>query len=193
MSLILAIQNSEAIVVACDTDDPTPAPLFGECIVLPTGIVVMLTGNLAAVRTPLTNLLARLHSVTEAGEVARLIHAELMISVTPQLDTFKGRLEIIVAGFDRVHRQPKPQLYYLDSAESFNLVAVKDYCVAGGATAAITALKAASPDFAGASIDQLRVLAKECMSATKLKWPRAIGSHIRIGVIAPDRAKMEMF
>lgn len=193
MPLILAIRNNNAIVVACDSSDTDPSPAYGECMVLPNHVVILVAGNLPAVKGPLTQLLPQLKAQPGAAEVAQLIHAQLNLMIVPDLDQLKGRIEIIVAGFGDHHRQAVPALFYMDSAQTFAFQNVDHHSVAGGASAALTGLLDSKHDFSDASTDQLQVLAKECISATKLKWPMAVLPHIKIGVVTPVGTRIQIF
>ena len=193
MPLILAIRNNNAIVVACDSSDADPSPAFGECIVLPNHAVILIAGNLAAVKGLVTDLMPELKRQPGAAEVAQLIHAQLNLSIVPDIDQLKGRVEFIIAGFDEIHRELLPSMYYMDSAQTFDFVIVQQHSVAGGATAAITALLNSQHDFSEQNIDQMQVLAKECISATKLKWPLAVLPYVKIGVVAADHTRIQIF
>src|SRR6185369_6385936 len=93
-----------------------------------------------------------------------------------------GRVEFIVAGIDPVRHIEEPGLYYMDSASDFYLTIVQENFVAAGATAAANELLK-QYDLAAATNDQLTDVAKECLTATKLRWPTALGAHLRLGVI----------
>ncbi len=193
MPLILAIRNDNAIVFASDSSDAEESPTFGECMVLPNRVVVMIAGNLDAIRGPITDIMAQLKAQPGAAEVAQVIHAELNLTVVPDIDQLKGRVEFIVAGFDIIHREPMPSMYYMDSAQDFDFNIIQHHSVAGGATAAITGLLNSQHDFSPTNTDQLQVLAKECLSATKLKWPLSVQGHVKIGVIFPERVRVQIF
>src|SRR5580704_4740932 len=108
MPLILAIRNNNAIVVACDSTDTELSPAFGECMVLPNHAVILIAGNLAAVKGLITELMPELKKQPGAAEVAQLIHAQVNLAIVPDIDQLKGRVEFVIAGFDEIHREPMP-------------------------------------------------------------------------------------
>jgi 20S proteasome alpha/beta subunit len=184
MPLVLALKNRDTVVVAGDIDQPgATSSGFSQLIQLPNRSVLLIAGNLDAVR----------HVVTDTV-IPRITsdHAALVLELVPHLSQLKGRVEFIVAGIDPIRHIEEPGLYYLDSAQGFNLTLVKGDAVAAGSTAAISSLLQGH-SFAGSTIDQLKVLAKECVSATKLRWPAALANHLRLGVITAQNTRFQDF
>ena len=182
MSLVLAVKNRNSIVVASDTDAITDEPGFGEMMTMPNRCVLLIAGNLESIRQAIQTAIAKLHTSDSAAVLAQLVSAALVLEVVPKLADTKGRTELIVAGFDHLHRQDEPALYYLDSAQDFHLTLVTGDAVAGGATAAVSSL-VAGHSYADSNSDYLKILAKECIASTKLRWPTAIRGRIKLGVI----------
>jgi 20S proteasome alpha/beta subunit len=193
MPLVVAIKNRQAVVVASDIEAGDVSHQFSQITELPNRCILLVAGNLDAVRrTVVDTVLPKVTSGLSAAGLAQILHAALLLEVMPHLDQLKGRTEFIVAGIDPIRHIEEPSLYYLDSAQGFNLQVVAGDAVAAGSTAAITSLLAGHT-FAGSTVDQLKVLAKECLSATKLRWPQALASHIRIGVITPQNTRFQDF
>jgi hypothetical protein len=193
MPLILALKNRDALVVAADVATVAPAVTFGPLMQLPNRSVLLISGNLDAVRHAVTQVvLPKITTATSAAALAQILHAALILEVLPGLTELKGRVEFIVAGINPVRHVEEPGMYYLDSAQGFNLTIAPSDALAAGATAAVTSLLAGH-SFAGSSVHQLQVLAKECLSATKLRWPLAIGPHIRLGVITTQNIRFQDF
>ncbi|MDF2461687.1 MAG: hypothetical protein K0S68_1090 [Candidatus Saccharibacteria bacterium] len=190
MPLVLAIKNRNSIVVATDTDDEVHDQGFGELIALPNHSVILLVGNLKFVRAALEEVITRITPKSTSAAVAQLVQAALIVDIVPKLADMPGRVEIIVAGFDLVRHSQEPDLYYLDSAQEFHLQLVPGDAVAGGATAAVTSL-VAGHSYAESNTDYLKVLAKECISATKLRWPTAVRGRIKLGVITPQSTQIQ--
>jgi 20S proteasome alpha/beta subunit len=184
MSLVLALKNRNAIIVAGDTESGDDHLKFGHFMALPNRSVLLIAGNAKAVEASVTQILPKIDPKASTATVAQLVQAALILEVVPNLSTIKGRVEIIVAGFDPIRHVAEPGLYYMDSAQDFYLQVVQADAVAAGATAAVTSLLAGH-SFADATIDQLRLLAKESLAATKLRWPGSVKSHIKIGTITP--------
>lgn len=194
MPLVLAIKNHDSIVVASDTNtlDDTQSH-FGQLIMLPNRCVLLLAGNLAAIRNTVEyTIVPKIDQTHSAAAVAQITQAALTLEVVPHLAELTGRVEIIVAGIDPIRHVEEPGLYYLDSAQGFTLQIPPGDAVAGGTTAAITSLLAGH-SYGTASVDQLKVLAKECLSATKLRWPTMLGSHMKIGVITNQNTRFQMY
>jgi hypothetical protein len=108
MSLVLAIKNRQAIVVASDTDGTIHDAAFGELMPLSKGAVLLAAGNLEAVRPAIMRLVPKLSPDAGAATLARLIQAELIVEVVPNLTQLKGRVELIVAGFDPIRHVQEP-------------------------------------------------------------------------------------
>ena len=104
----------------------------------------------------------------------------------PILPQLRGRIELIVAGIDPIRHVKEPSIYYLDSAQDFYLTIVKGSYVAAGTTAAVGELLAPLQSTV-ASIEELTSLAKECLTATKMRWPQMVGLHQRLGVITANQ------
>jgi hypothetical protein len=185
--LILAIRNRDSIVVASDSHGPSDGQLhFGQFMNVPGHAILLIAGNLEAVRGAIeTMVLPKLTSTTSAASLAQLVQAALMLEVVPKLSQIPGRTEIIVAGIDPVRHIELPGIYYLDSAQDFRLTAQEQNIAAAGASAAVAEVLSAR-DLDSASTDELLDAAKECLTATKLRWPAALGPHQRFGVITKD-------
>jgi 20S proteasome alpha/beta subunit len=181
MPLILALKNETAIVVASDGQTDTPSQ-YGQFMSLSNGTVVLIAGNLAFVRQAVELALAKVTTSMSTAAVAQLIQASLVVGTVPHLSEMPGRTELIVAGFDTVHHRAEPGVYYLDSAQDFYLQVVDTPAIAAGATAKATELLG-SYDLAGATVEQLRNVAKDCLTATKLRWPEAVSGSVKIGVL----------
>jgi 20S proteasome alpha/beta subunit len=194
MPLVLALKNRDTVVVAGDIDQPgATSSGFSQLIQLPNRSVLLIAGNLDAVRHVVTDtVIPRITSDLGAAGLAQILHAALVLELVPHLSQLKGRVEFIVAGIDPIRHIEEPGLYYLDSAQGFNLTLVKGDAVAAGSTAAISSLLQGH-SFAGSTIDQLKVLAKECVSATKLRWPAALANHLRLGVITAQNTRFQDF
>jgi 20S proteasome alpha/beta subunit len=193
MPLVVAIKNRKAVVVASDIDPGDVSHQYSQIIELPNRCILLIAGNLDAVRPTIINtVLPKVNSSLSAAGLAQILHAALVLELVPHHDQHKGRVEFIVAGIDPIRHIEEPGLYYLDSAQSFKLEVVRGDAAAAGSTAAITSLLAGH-SFADSTVDQIKVLAKECLSATKLRWPLALKSHIRIGVITSQNTRFQDF
>lgn len=194
MPLTLAIKNRSAIVVATDTDGiHTHSDPYGQIVALPNRSVVLIAGNLDSVRHAVAEIaFPKVHAGLGAAGLAQLIHAALVLDVIPHLSQLKGRVEIIVAGIDPIRHTEQPGLYYFDSAQNFELTIVEGDVVAAGSTAAVASLFEGHT-FSDADTNHLLVLAKECLSATKLRWPTVIGNHIELGIITPQNMRFQQF
>jgi len=191
MSLVLALKNRDSIVVASDSAGPSDGTLrYGQFLNLPGRAILLMAGNIEAVRQPLVEkVIPKLNSTTSAATLAQLIQAALVLDVVPHLPEIPGRIELIVAGIDPVRHIEEPGIYYLDSARDFYLTVVRTNAVAAGATAVVDEVLRGQ-DLAASSTDALTAVAKECLSATKLRWPDAVGPHQRLGVITLDRIRI---
>jgi hypothetical protein len=190
MPLVLAIKNRNSIVVAADTDEQVHDQSFGELISLPNHAVILIVGNLKYVRHAVEEAIRQVKPESSTAAVAQLVQAALIVDIVPHLSEMAGRVELIVAGFDPIRHVQEPGLYYLDSAQEFHLQLVPGDAVAGGATAAVTSL-VAGHSYAASSTDHLKVLAKECISATKLRWPTAVRGRITLGVLTPQSTQIQ--
>ena len=182
MPLGLAIKNRNAVIVASDSAGASDER-YGQMMPVSDRAILLIVGNLEAVKGPLLKILPRITAESAPASIAQLVQAELIVAVVPKLSEFKGRVELIVAGLDPIRHTEEPSLYYMDSAQDFYLKLVNADAVAAGATAAVTALTAGH-SYADSSSDQLKVLAKECMAATKLRWPQALNNHVQMAVIS---------
>ena len=192
MPLVLAIKNSKAVVVASDAETTAQPGEFGQMMPLRNRCVLLMAGNLEPVRQSVVEtVLPKVRPDMGAAELAQLLNAAMVMEVVPHLPDLKGRIELIVAGIDPVRHVEELSLYYMDSARDFHLEIVSGYAVAAGATAAITSLLAGH-DFSEASTDQLKVLAKECLSSTKMRWPAALGNHVTLGVVTPQATQIQV-
>jgi 20S proteasome alpha/beta subunit len=190
MSLVLAIKNQQAIVVASDTDQTVHDPGFDELMPVSQHTVLLMAGNLEAVRPAVMRILPTLKQAAGAATVAKLVQAAFVVEVVPNLPKLKGRVELIIAGFDPIRHVAEPSLYYMDSAQDFYLKVIEGDVAAGGATAAVSSLLAGH-NFADANTAHLKVLAKECISATKLRWPAAVKGRIKLGTITASTIQIQ--
>jgi 20S proteasome alpha/beta subunit len=190
MGLVLAIKNKSALVVASDLAGGAKAKPFGQLIPLKNRTVLLIAGNLAAVEHAVTKtFIPKLKDTDSAAAAAQILQAALVVEIVPKLDQLKGRVEFIVAGIDPIRHVEQPSLYYLDSAQEFHLETVDGDAAAAGSTAAISSLLAGH-SYADASVEQLKVLAKECLAATKLRWPAALATPVRLAVITSQRTQL---
>jgi len=194
MPLVLAIKNRDALVVASDTSAIEDLhSQFGQLIALPNRSAILIAGNLSAVRHAIADIvMPKVHSGLSAAAVAQLVQAALVLDVVPKLPELRGRVEVIVAGIDPIRHVEEPGLYYLDSAQDFALKIVPGDAVAAGSTAAVTSLLAGH-SFADSGLDHLQLLAKECIASTKLRWPAALGNHLKLGVITTQNMRFQQF
>jgi hypothetical protein len=193
MPLALAIKNRTSVVVASDAvGGPANGERFGQFMPLSDRAVLMVVGNLEGVRAPIESILPRIKPDDSPATVAQLVQAELIVGVVPKMGELKGRVEVIVAGLDPIRHVEQPSLYYMDSAQDFYLKLIETDAVAAGATAAVTALTAGH-SYSDSGSDHLKVLAKECFSATKLRWPTALKNHIQIGVITTGGIQVQEY
>jgi hypothetical protein len=159
---------------------------------LPNHCVLLLAGNVEAVRQTITDtVLPRITPSLSAAGLANLLHAAFTLEWAPKLGDLKGRIELIVAGIDPVRHTRQPDLYYLDSAQEFHLQIVQGDAVAAGATAAIPGLLSGH-NYSEVGVEQLKALVKECLSTTKLRWPAALGNHVALGVVTPQSTQIEV-
>lgn len=194
MALILALKNRDSLVVASDTTAATDSALkFGQFMNLPGRAILLMAGNIEAVRAPIeTMVIPRLTPTSSAATIAQLIQAALVLEVVPHLPEITGRVELIVAGIDPIRHTQEPGLYYLDSAQDFYLKAVTGNVVGAGSTAVIGEV-VAGRDLLAATTDELMEVAKECLTATKLRWPAALAAHQRFGVITATQIRVTGF
>jgi 20S proteasome alpha/beta subunit len=193
MSLIVALKNRNSVVVATDSDSLAQSNAsFGQLMTVSGHAVILIAGNLDAVRPAITQILPKLDQTSAPATVAQLVHASLILGVVPRLDQLKGRTEIIVAGLDPIRHIQEPVLYYMDSAQGFHLQMPSSDAIAAGSTAAVASLLAGH-SFAASTTAQLKVLAKECLSATKLRWPGAVSRYIKLAVLTPDSIQVADF
>jgi len=193
MSLVVAIKNLDTIVVASDTNVTAHQPgSYGQLMALPNHCVLLMAGNIEAVRQTITaTVLPRVTSSLSAAGLADLLRAALTLELVPKLNQLKGRVELIVAGIDPVRHAHQPDLYYFDSAQEFNLKIVQGDTVAAGATATAAGLLAGH-NYTEMSAEQIKLLAKECLSTTKMRWPTALGNHVALGVVTPENTRVEV-
>lgn len=194
MPLVVALKNFNSIVVATDTDIKTNQPgAFGQLMPLPNHTVLLMAGNLDAVRRTVSEtVLPRVAAGSGAAGVAQLLHAALVMELVPKLHQLKGRIELIVAGIDPIRHVQQPGLYYFDSAQGFNLQLVQGDAIAAGATAAANPMLTGH-DFSAVGVDQLKAVAKECLADTKMRWPNALRNHVELGVVTPQSTQIEVF
>jgi len=184
MSLILALKNRESLVLA--SDSAATADRFGQMMILGQKVALLMCGNLEAIRhAVMETALPQLAPGAGPATAAQLIQAALVLEVVPKLAQISGRIELIVAGIDPVRHVEEPNLYYLDSAQDFYLTMVGSDAVAAGATAALGQILV-NQNFGGHTTAEMQALAKEAYASTRLRWPAAIGQHLRMVLITPD-------
>jgi 20S proteasome alpha/beta subunit len=191
MSLVLALKNRDSIVVASDTDHASDGTLkYGQFLNLPGRAILLMAGNIEAVRRPIVEkVIPKLNATTSAATLAQLLQAALVLDVVPHLSEIPGRVELIVAGIDPVRHIEEPGIYYLDSARDFYLTVIQEDFAAAGATAVVTAVLNGR-NLASATTDELSNVAKECLAATKMRWPEAVGTHQRLGIITLHQTRI---
>lgn len=194
MPLVLALKNQDSIVTAADSNgEPAPAGRLSQFTRLPNRSILLAVGNLEAVRPTIERtVLPKLMSTHSAAAAAQIVQAALVLEVLPRLANLSGRIEFVIAGIDPVRHIEQPGLYHLDSAREFQLDIVDGDAVVAGATAAASDILG-DASLADASLDELQVLAKECMTTTKLRWPTALGHHVKLGIITPQRIVEQEF
>jgi 20S proteasome alpha/beta subunit len=187
MALVLALKNRDSVVVASDTSQATVEALaFSSIMVLPGGSILLMAGNIEAVRRPIEGqVVPQLSGKTTAATLAQIIHAALTLDTVPHLSEINGGVELIVAGIDPIRHIHEPSIYYLDSSRDFHLTIVQGSYAAAGATAALAPILEGQ-DLTSASSDELVSLAKECLASTKMRWPESVALHQRIGIITSD-------
>ena len=190
--LALALKNRTSIVVASDTDTTEATTDLTEFNIIPDNKVLMITGNVESVKHAVETALSKNEPGSSVAALAELIQAALIIELVPHLSELKGRVEMLVAGFNKVHHDFEPTIYYLDSAQDFFLKLAPDDAIAAGATAALTSLFAGH-SFAESTTAQLSVLVKESYSATKLRWPSIVKTHVKIATLMPTSVNVQTF
>lgn len=190
--LALALKNRTSIVIATDTDSTESSTALTEFNIVPDNKVLVITGNVEAVKHPIEVALSKTDPAASVAALAELIQASLIIETVPHLAEVKGRVELLVAGFNKIHHDLEPDIYYLDSAQDFFLKPAPDDAIAAGATAALTSLFAGH-SFADSTTSQLSVLVKESYSATKLRWPSIVKPHVKIGTINPTSVTVQTY
>jgi hypothetical protein len=193
MSLVVAIKNRSAVVAATDVPPEARDERYGPLMLLSNGSVLLIAGNLAAMRHVVMDVvLPKITREQSAAAVAQILQAALVLEVVPRLPELKGRVEFVVVGIDPIRHTEEPSIYYMDSAQDFYLRVVQADAIAGGATASVANLLAGH-SFQDSSIEQLKLLAKECISSTKLRWPGALANGVRLAIITPHRTQLMDF
>ena len=192
MPLVLAIKNKTEVVVGSDVPGPsTGSDRFGQLMPVTSHAVLLMAGNLEAVRHAILEIaMPKVNPDSSAAGVAQFVQAAMVLDVVPKLAEVKGRVEIIVAGIDPIHHQDEPGLYYMDSAQDFYLKVVAGDAVTAGSTAAVGPVLGAA-DFGTTPTPDLEAIAKECFTATKLRWPEALAAHVRLAVITQDSIQIK--
>ncbi len=194
MPLILALKNRDCVVAASDVASiPDGTLKFGQFMNVPGRAILLVAGNLEAVRRPvMEKVVPALTATTSPAELAQLIQAALVLDLVPHLGQMTGRVEIIVAGIDPVRHTDEPGIYYLDSAQDFYLKPVIESSALAGSTAAAKEVLAGS-DLSSSSAGELVELAKECLASTKLRWPATVGAHQTFAIVEPGRTRILNF
>jgi hypothetical protein len=190
--LALALKNRDSIVIASDVDDPNSTDNYSEFNLIPNNKVIAITGNIEAIKHPVQVAFSKFDPSLSAAAVAELIQASLIVETVPNLAELKGRVELIVAGFNKLRHVMEPDIYYMDSAQDFFLKPAMSDAVGAGATAALTSLFAGH-SFADSTASQLSVLVKESYSATKLRWPSMVKNHIKLGVLTESGISVQAY
>jgi hypothetical protein len=190
--LALALKNRTSIVVASDTDSTESTTALSEFNIVPDNKVLIITGNVEVVKHPIEVALQKNDPSSSVAALAELVQASLIIETVPHLAEIKGRVEVMIAGFNKIHHDLEPDIYYLDSAQDFFLKSASDDALASGATAALTSLFAGH-SFADSTTAQLGVLVKESYSATKLRWPSIVKAHVKLATITPTSVTVQTY
>jgi hypothetical protein len=192
MPLVLAIKNKTNIVVATDAEGlAATAEPYGQLMPVSSRTVVLIAGNLEAVKHAVVDVAGpKIQRDASAASVAQLVQAALVLDVVPNLPKVKGRVEVIIAGIDPIRHQVDPGLYYMDSAQDFYLRVVTGDSIAAGSTAAAMPILGTQV-FVNTAVDQLEAIAKECFAATKLRWPDAIATRVRMAVISENNIQIK--
>lgn len=188
----LALKNRNSIVIATDVDDPNSSATYSEFMVVPNNKVVIITGNIASIKHPVELALSKIQENASVAALAELIQASLIIETVPRLSEFKGRVELLISGFNKIRHDQEPGIYYLDSAQEFFLKSATGDAIAAGATAALTSLFAGH-SFADSATEQLAVLVKESYSATRLRWPSIVKPHIKVGTVTLEGVTVQSY
>src|SRR6266567_3416216 len=100
MPLALAIKNRNSIIVASDVSSGAYNPSqYGQLMPVSEHAVLLLVGNLEAIRHAITSVLPKVGKHASAATLAQYIQAALTVEIVPKMSELKGRVEIIVAGF----------------------------------------------------------------------------------------------
>lgn len=189
MPLGLAFSNGQELVVGIDQspDGNTPKARFD---LLRNRTVIGILGN----RSVVENLIFDGH-MDGLGEhettstVAHYIHAKLTLKVIPSIASYQGHTEIIVAGIEPLRHVAAPRIFYFDSKSNFDLVDLQTGAVLGGDKAVATKLLTGK-QFIGMNAATMTTLAKECFTATRLRWPTVMGAHLKLAFLAPHDIKV---
>ncbi|HEY6736604.1 MAG TPA: hypothetical protein VI322_02700 [Candidatus Saccharimonadia bacterium] len=193
MSLAIALKNETSIVLAADQTDATTPSATSHFITLPNRSVVIISGNRAAVEpTIYREGIMKVQDKHSSAAVAQYIHAGLMLEVVPKIAKLAGRVEILVGGIDPIRHTTEPDVYYMDSNQNFNLT-IGQAAVTLAGVSAIAAQILNGQNIADQSIDQMIGLAKECFTATRLRWPTQMGPHLKIAAVQPGRMQVYDF
>lgn len=187
MSLGIALKNRSAVVIAADQSHAQLSD--NQLLTLPNRTVVMVTGTSNIVNKALTDIaFPKVDQQASTAAVAQYVHAALVLEAVPKLAQVLGRVEVVVAGIDPIRHVTEPNIYYLDSARDFYLT-IAGTAVSTGATAAVQEVLRGR-QLETSTNDQLVELTKEVYAATKLRWPGAVASTVKLGVITADTLTM---
>jgi hypothetical protein len=192
MPLALAIKNKTHVIVATDVDGlAATSDRYGQLMPMSSHAVLLMAGNLEAVKHAVQDVaIPQIKRDASAASIAQLVQAALVLDVVPNLPKLKGRIEIIVAGIDPIRHQQEPDLYYMDSAQDFYLRVVTGDSIAAGSTAAAGPILGMNT-YSTTPVEQVENIAKECFAATKLRWPEALATHVRIGIISDTNIQIK--
>lgn len=189
MPLGLAFSNGKELIVGLDQgpDGNTPRSRFD---LMRNRTVIGIIGDRSVIEPLIFD--SHLDSLGEhehASTVAHYIHAKLTLKIVPNMASYHGHTEIIVAGVEPLRHVTAPKMYYFDSKSNFDLVSIDVGVALAGDKAVAQKLLANRP------VDQLdkaalTSLAKECFTATRLRWPTIVGSHLKLAYLASHDIKV---
>lgn len=190
MSLGIALKNRTSIIVAADHDDADRPSATSRFLTLHNRSVVIISGNRGAVEPLLlSDALPKVKDTDSTAAVAQYIHADLVLKIVPQLATIGDRVEIMVAGIDPVRHTTEPDTFYMDSAKDFSLK-IGDTAVTLTGTTAVALEILKDIDIASQTTGRLIEIAKECFTATRLRWPSVVAPRLKLAVLEPRKMQV---
>lgn len=191
MPLGIALKNRTSIIVAADHADPNMSSSSSRFITLPNRSAIVISGNRAAVEPTLwREAFPKVKASDSTAAVAQYIHAALLLEIVPNIAKLSGRTEILIGGIDPIRHTTEPDIYYLDSAKDFFLTIADQPVLLTGSTAVAQQL-IGNTNVTNLSTEALTSLAKECFTATRLRWPSVVAPHLKLAVISPDGMQVQ--